>query len=124
MKIIVKLFVLVFSVAFASNVIAQTVYTTKSGEKYHKNSCRYLKYSKKETTIKKAKNLGYLACKVCKPISQNTKVRSSSNSNSFTNQSTVTSSRKTVASRCIGKTKSGSRCKRKTKKSNGRCYQH
>lgn len=53
--------------AFTSNVLAQTVYTTKTGEKYHKSNCRYLKYSKKETTIKRARAMGYQACKVCKP---------------------------------------------------------
>ncbi|RSK39969.1 thermonuclease family protein [Mangrovimonas spongiae] len=33
-------------------------------------------------------------------------------------------SQKAKATQCTGKTKSGKRCKRKTKNANGRCYQH
>lgn len=42
------------------------VYVTKSGKKYHEESCRY----NKNTTVmsmEKARNLGLEACKVCKP---------------------------------------------------------
>jgi len=120
----IKVLLLIISIAFTSNVLAQTVYTTKTGEKYHKSSCKYLKYSKKETTIDKAKALAFVACKVCKPTEENT---SSSNLNLSSNSKppkTSSSSKKAVASQCTGKTKSGSRCKRKTKNVNGRCYQH
>ena len=44
-----------------------TVYTTNTGTKYHRSSCRYLKQSKNKTTIKKAIAAGNSACKVCKP---------------------------------------------------------
>ena len=43
-----RTFLIVISIVFTSNSIAQTVFITKTGEKYHKKSCRYLKYSKKE----------------------------------------------------------------------------
>lgn len=72
-----RLFFLIFATALTCNGIAQTVYTTKTGEKYHKSNCRYLKQSKKETTIKKAKAQGYQACKVCKPTVVNKKVANS-----------------------------------------------
>lgn len=45
----------------------QVVYVTKTGKKYHKSSCHYLKKSKIKTTKSKAKESGYTACKVCKP---------------------------------------------------------
>ncbi|RRA90395.1 hypothetical protein [Paenimyroides viscosum] len=45
----------------------QIVYVTKTGKKYHKGSCRYLKNSKKEIEKSKAKESGYTACAVCKP---------------------------------------------------------
>ncbi len=45
----------------------QTVYVTNSGSKYHRNDCRYLKKSKKNIKLSKAKDNGYTACKVCKP---------------------------------------------------------
>lgn len=45
----------------------QVVYITKTGKKYHKGSCRYLKNSKIKTTKSKAQSQGYTPCKVCKP---------------------------------------------------------
>lgn len=45
----------------------QVVYVTKTGKKYHKSSCHYLKSSKIKTSKSKAKESGYTACKVCKP---------------------------------------------------------
>ena len=43
------------------------VYITKTGEKYHRDGCRYLRQSKIKTTKKEAIKNGYGACKVCKP---------------------------------------------------------
>ena len=120
-----KLLLFVLSIAFSSNVLAQTVYTTKTGEKYHKETCRYLKYSKKILTIDKAITLGYSACSVCKPTKDNTKASSSSASNAITPKAqSKTPSKKAIASQCTGKTKAGNRCKRRTKNTNGRCYHH
>ena len=44
-----------------------TVYVTKSGEKYHRDGCQYLRKSKIETTLSSAKDRGYTACSKCKP---------------------------------------------------------
>lgn len=49
------------------NTVIETVYVTKTGSKYHKGSCHYLKKSKIKTSKSRAKNAGYSACKVCKP---------------------------------------------------------
>jgi hypothetical protein len=43
-----------------------TVYVTKTGKKYHRGSCRYLKKSKIAIELSEAKKR-YGACKVCKP---------------------------------------------------------
>ena len=43
------------------------VYITKTGKKYHKGSCRYLKKSKIKISLKDACKRGYTSCKVCKP---------------------------------------------------------
>ena len=120
-----RLFLFIISLVFAENVAAQTVYVTKSGEKYHTANCRYLKYSKKELKIKEAIDLGYVACKVCKPTSKKGKIiNSTSNSLSSSSNQNTTPPKKATATQCTGKTKSGARCKRKTKNVNGRCYQH
>ncbi len=120
-----RLFLFIISFVFVGSVTAQTVYVTKSGEKYHTASCRYLKYSKKKVKLEDAISRGYEACKVCKPSSKKRKTtNSTSNSLSSSSYENTTPPKKTTATQCTGRTKSGSRCKRKTKNANGRCYQH
>jgi len=117
---LLRIVFLIISLTFVSNVFAQSVYITKTGEKYHTNVCHYLKYSKKEIKLELVISIGYEACSVCKPLKRLQKLRTSA---SLTTQFTD-SIKKTIAAQCIGKTKSGRRCKRKTKNANGRCYQH
>ncbi|AXG70032.1 hypothetical protein KORDIASMS9_02261 [Kordia sp. SMS9] len=107
-----------------SSTIAQTVYTTKSGKKYHKIDCRYLKSSHYQTTIDKAKSLGYTACKVCKPTISNTKVSEQQILEYGSSPVQKKQKKSKTSSQCRGKTKSGRRCKRMTKNANKRCYQH
>lgn len=42
------------------------VYITRTGTKYHRGSCRYLRYSKIPISIERAKH-GYSPCSVCRP---------------------------------------------------------
>jgi len=53
----------------AANIqpVQEVVYITKTGKKYHKATCRYLKSSKIKVAKTEAKESGYTACKVCKP---------------------------------------------------------
>lgn len=44
-----------------------TVYVTKSGEKYHRDGCQYLRKSRIETTLSSAQARGYTACSKCNP---------------------------------------------------------
>jgi competence protein ComEC len=44
-----------------------TVYITDTGDKYHKDGCRYLKKSKIPIKLSEAKAKGYEPCKVCAP---------------------------------------------------------
>lgn len=44
----------------------QTVYITRTGSKYHRSSCRYLKYSKIPISLDRAKQ-SYGPCSVCRP---------------------------------------------------------
>lgn len=41
------------------------VYITDTGNKYHKNSCKYLKKSKNEITLNDAIKKGYTPCSKC-----------------------------------------------------------
>lgn len=46
--------------------LEETVYVTKTGEKYHRGSCQYLRKSKIAIKLSEAKKR-YTACSVCKP---------------------------------------------------------
>lgn len=117
---------LLFLLITSKIISQQVVYITQTGKKYHRENCRFLKYSRKETTIKKAKEFGYLTCKICKPTVYNTKAKKRKKSNSIVERKKIKNKprKKATATQCTGKTKSGRRCRRKTKNSNGRCYQH
>lgn len=125
MKFFQLLLLLIF-LGCSQNSTAQTVYTTKTGEKYHAANCRYLKHSKKEITLEQAVNFGYQACSICKPDS-NSEENTSTNSYYATPERATApqqTSTQATASQCTGKTKAGKRCKRTTKNASGRCYQH
>ena len=51
----------------AQNAATITVYITKTGEKYHRDGCRYLSRSRIQTTLKAALERGLGPCSVCKP---------------------------------------------------------
>ncbi|MDR6969007.1 hypothetical protein J2X31_003033 [Flavobacterium arsenatis] len=114
------LLLLVFLVT-TTTVFSQTVYITKTGEKYHKETCAHLRKSSISITIEEALERGYGACKVCKPgtISSKTSLTEGSE-----NTTTETQSKSSASVQCSGKTKKGARCKRMTTNGNGRCYQH
>ncbi|WP_338357084.1 hypothetical protein [Yeosuana marina] len=121
---LIRILLILFLTACINTINAQTVYTTKTGKKYHKETCKYLKYSKKEITLQKAIELGYSPCSVCKPMSKISDKKKANNISSAQVLTTNEATQKSVAKQCTGKTKSGSRCKRMTKNANGRCYQH
>ncbi len=51
----------------STHPVNEVVYITKSGTKYHRGTCHYLKKSKIKTTKSEAKSSGYSPCSVCKP---------------------------------------------------------
>lgn len=105
------------------NSEAQTVYITKTGEKYHRETCRYLRYSKQSITLLDAKKKGYERCKVCKPSTKITGELVVTDSTKITQpQSQI---KNVVPRQCSATTKStGRRCKRMTKNASGKCWQH
>jgi hypothetical protein len=44
-----------------------TVYVTKSGERYHRDGCQYLRQSKIAVSLAEAVSKGFTPCRVCKP---------------------------------------------------------
>lgn len=122
-----NLYLLLVFLVFSVSTFAQTVYKTKTGEKYHASGCRYLK-SVIQTTVADAQAEGLTACSVCRPAAASktsgtsTSTPAVSTSNSFSNVSSSSTSSTSV--QCSGTTKAGSRCRRMTTDPSGRCYQH
>jgi hypothetical protein len=56
-----------FAKAKYSDQTEQSVYITKTGKKYHRAGCRYLKWSRVEVSKAKAIELGKEPCKICRP---------------------------------------------------------
>jgi len=44
-----------------------TVFVTKTGKKYHRKDCRYLRYSRIPISLREAVSEGYEPCKACGP---------------------------------------------------------
>ena len=57
---------LIVKAGAASTDTDSTVYITRTGKKYHRGSCSYLRYSKIPISLTAAKR-GYFPCSVCKP---------------------------------------------------------
>jgi len=51
----------------ATDAKALTVYITRTGKKYHRDGCRYLRSSRIPVSLKDAKANGYTPCSVCRP---------------------------------------------------------
>jgi hypothetical protein len=104
---------ILFAIFSSIPAFSQDVYITRTGEKYHRDGCRYLSKSKIECSLNDAVEAGLTPCSVCKPSSTSTQEP----------VKTKTPSSNT-SSQCSAKTQSGKRCSRMTKETNGRCWQH
>src|SRR5690606_13083528 len=87
----IVLFLLAFGLTSLS--FCQDVFTTKTGEKYHQESCRYLSKSKYRVDLKDAIQYGYDPCSVCKPPTRT----SSGNRQASNFSSNQSSSRASIA---------------------------
>jgi hypothetical protein len=107
-------------------VSAQTVYITKTGEKYHTESCRHLSKSAYSISLADAKEKGYTACKVCKPTGKvsTTPKEGTNKSQKPIYQASPKASQSTTSKQCSALTQSGKRCSRMTKDASGKCWQH
>jgi hypothetical protein len=93
---------------------AQDIYKTPSGAKYHLAGCRTVKNVSEKITLEQARKLGLEPCKVCHPTSIAMPLAAQPNK--------AKGEGETV--QCRGMTKSGTRCRHKTKIANGYCFQH
>tara|TARA_R110002020_G_scaffold231407_1_gene442550 strand:+ start:102 stop:488 length:387 start_codon:yes stop_codon:yes gene_type:complete len=105
---------------------AQTVYITKTGAKYHKESCRYAKTGW-ASDLAAAKKKGLTACLVCKPSSTETgeaKPIPLASEPKKIEPSKETKPAQATSTQCRATTKAGARCSRKSAAGSSYCWQH
>ena len=127
------LFVAIAVFVSASMALAQAekVYVTKTGEKYHRESCRSLAKSKIEISLKAAV-ARYGPCKNCQPptLAESTKPDATpAAATTATSAAAVpaTAAPKNVpatSGRCQAKTKKGTQCSRNAQAGRNYCWQH
>lgn len=108
-----------------SFLTAQTVYITKSGKKYHTESCSYLSKSKIAIDLKEAIEKGYSPCSKCKPDKKLSKTRiNSDNKYLYDQKDNDIKKSKVIEQQCQAITKKGTQCKRKAVAGSIYCWQH
>jgi micrococcal nuclease len=103
-----------------------TVYVTKTGTKYHKAGCTYLRRSSIPMSSSDAVNSNYSPCSVCNPssggaASLSTQPVTTESSYGISGSSNSSSS---GGGQCMATTKKGTRCKRNAKAGSNYCWQH
>jgi len=91
------------------------VFVTRTGKKYHRDGCRYLK-SRIPISLNEAVTRGFTGCLVCSPPSLST---APSKTESYTPKTNYESD-----GRCIAITQKGTRCKRNAQSGRSYCWQH
>ncbi|MDR7131648.1 hypothetical protein J2X69_004012 [Algoriphagus sp. 4150] len=118
------LFTIIF--LFAVQLQAQTVFITKTGARFHKESCRYAKTGW-ASDLAAAKKKGLTACLVCKPSSIETgeaKPIPLASEPKTIEPSKETKPAQATSTQCSATTKAGSRCSRKSAAGSSYCWQH
>jgi hypothetical protein len=96
-----------------------TVYVTKTGEKYHSNSCRYLSKSRTPMALEEAVKAGYGPCSRCSaPARRGSPETQKGDSQAESHKDAPQSGQ------CAATTKKGARCKRKAASGSSYCWQH
>jgi hypothetical protein len=114
---------LVLMVLCSVTGMAQQVFKTPSGEKYHTATCRYVKNVSEGLTVEAALERGLSPCSQCNPPTTARQGASSAGNGTLGIKSSEAKGTATAV-QCKGKTKTGARCQRKTKNANGYCFQH
>ena len=112
----------VLVVAAIASAAAQTenVYVTRTGEKYHRETCRSLAKSKIEMPLAEAA-ARYGACKNCKPPIP---TAAPAATNAGTAAAVERPRPAATSGRCQATTKKGTQCSRTVKAGSSYCWQH
>lgn len=63
----IKLLLFILSVVFSNSILAQSIYKTPSGKKYHLASCRMVNNVSKKISKDEISLYHLKPCKICKP---------------------------------------------------------
>lgn len=110
----IVLLIMLFLCCNTTAILAQHVYKTPSGKKYHLATCRMVENVSKKISLDKATESGLGPCKICKPPVGAMAIPDCDKEGKGTD--------KTI--QCKGTTKAGSRCKHMTRIANSYCFQH
>ena len=114
------IFTFSFILILTSFLLAQTVYVTKTGKKYHRSGCSFLKTTSSSISLQDAVDQGYTPCSRCNPPTLTTKP-----SKVRPTQNKVNSEKQNVSTgRCQAITKKGTQCKRQAEPGSKYCWQH
>jgi len=109
--------IIVLSAFLSSFANGQDVYKTPNGKRYHLSTCRMVEnVSTQLMNQQEISDYNLTPCKICKPPNKYALYSSSGS----TNKAVGTAE----SVQCKGTTQKGTRCKHRTKLSNGYCYQH
>lgn len=103
------------------SLTAQTVYITKTGSKYHEQSCSSLRYSSEPINLSDAVNGGYTPCSKCNPPTFN---MPKSDLQTTPDSKSTTSKTPTTKKQCIAITEKGTQCGRNAEVGSDYCWQH
>jgi hypothetical protein len=119
-------FIAVLQFLFCSALLAQTVYVTKTGKKYHTSNCSSLRSSSIPITLSEANQKGYGPCSRCDPpiYSETNNQDNKSNLLDDSKLREKLSSTSTTSSQCIAITKKGTQCSRNAQEGSDFCWQH
>jgi micrococcal nuclease len=104
----------------AAAATTETVYITKTGQKYHRAGCRFLAQSQIPMPLAEAA-ARYGACAICKPPTLSTPVVPS---HVAVAPKTVAQPASVSAGRCQATTKRGTQCSRQAQPGRNYCWQH
>ena len=109
-----------FILILTSFLLAQTVYVTKTGKKYHRVGCSFLKTTSSAISLQDAVDQGYTPCSRCNPPTLTSKT-----SEVKTTQKKVNDEMHLVQrGRCQAITKKGTQCSRQAEPGSKYCWQH
>ncbi len=119
-------FIAVLQFLFCGVLLAQTVYVTNSGSKYHTSNCSYLRSSSIPITLAEANQKGYGPCSRCDPpiYSEGNTSNNKSNLLDDSKLREKLNSTSPTSTQCKAITKKGTQCSRNAQEGSDYCWQH